>query len=77
MFSSLKIYILFLLCISGDDDTPIIGKQLASDQDKLAIGSFKYLHVLGRGAFGKVLLAERKGTDEIYAVKVMKFITIL
>ncbi|XP_042372326.1 serine/threonine-protein kinase N1-like, partial [Plectropomus leopardus] len=49
----------------GSEDQPVSALKMQMDD-------FKYMSVLGRGHFGKVLLAEFKKTGKLYAIKALK-----
>ncbi|XP_051806523.1 serine/threonine-protein kinase N2-like [Acanthochromis polyacanthus] len=49
----------------GGEDQPVSALKMQMDD-------FKYISVLGRGHFGKVLLAEFKKTSKLYAIKALK-----
>ena len=42
------------------------------DLPKVSLEDFDLLKVLGKGGFGKVMLVRKKGTNDIYAMKVLK-----
>lgn len=51
------------------------GMNIGSDSDKLQVTDFDLLKVVGKGAFGKVMLVRKKsneGANQIYAMKVLK-----
>ncbi|XP_007447283.1 PREDICTED: protein kinase C delta type [Lipotes vexillifer] len=59
--------------VSGDDvpGTGTYGK-IWESSTKCSIENFTFVKVLGKGSFGKVLLAELKGKKEFFAIKALK-----
>ena len=55
---------------AGDADD--VKLEVPKELPKVALEDFDLLKVLGKGGFGKVMLVRKKGTTDIYAMKVLK-----
>ncbi|EAS03904.3 Serine/Threonine kinase domain protein (macronuclear) [Tetrahymena thermophila SB210] len=52
------------------------GNHSLGEEEKITLSSFRIIRVIGSGAFGKVYLVNKKGTEEVYAMKVYDKMTL-
>ncbi|XP_064623226.1 calcium-independent protein kinase C-like isoform X2 [Lineus longissimus] len=56
----------------GDEYGRSPSQERARKRSGIGLSDFNFIKVLGKGSFGKVMLAEKKGGEEVFAIKVLK-----
>jgi hypothetical protein len=67
-------------CLSADEDSPVHLPQVnlgPSERPAARPNDFEFLKVIGKGSFGKVLLARHRSEHTLFAVKVLQKSTVL
>jgi serine/threonine protein kinase len=56
----------------NEDDEDDVDSMMPESKEKVSLKDFELLNLLGKGAFGKVVKVKKKGTDNIFAMKILK-----
>ena len=60
-------------CSSSSNNSSTSAHPKSSSQTgKISKDDFTLIQVIGTGSYGKVLLVKKKGTDNLYAMKILK-----